>query len=283
MAFGSAISSWMGLTKIRLLEMSNLAKQVVQIAGLGAGGYALGQSILWVPEGRRGMVVNTMTGESRGPLEEGVHLRVPFRDVASAIDMRASEREVEVLAPCKDGLKLSVTLRCSVRVAEEALGDMVGLSAANLVERVVPAIGTDAVRHGCGFFFVDQIVGEASGPTRVQMFAKVEERLAQRAAEFHLELVPKSTHFPHIGIPLETQRQMSKLNEGEVDDMLALAALQAQADTPTEAQKEDAIDQQIIQALMAKEGERLAAAKQKQKQAAAAPPAPGVVKFEEGR
>ena len=91
--------------------MTNLARQVVQIAGLGAGGYALGQSILWVPEGHRGMVVNTMTGESRGPLEEGrMHLRVPFRDVASAIDMRASEREMEVLAPCKDGLKLSVTV-----------------------------------------------------------------------------------------------------------------------------------------------------------------------------
>ena len=99
---------------------SNKARQIAAITALGGMGYAMGQSAFRVPEGHAGIVVNTATGESQGPLGAGVHFRVPFRDVAAAVDMRPSEREVLVEAACSDGLKLAVTLCCSVKVQEVA-------------------------------------------------------------------------------------------------------------------------------------------------------------------
>ena len=76
------------------------------------------------------------------------------------------------------------------------------------------------------------------------MFQAAEARLKSRAESFHLEV--DDVHFPNIAIPMETQRRMTMKNEDELDAMLAQAAMAAK-NTPTEAQKEEALEQQLLE------------------------------------
>eukprot|EP00937_MAST-01D_sp_MAST-1D-sp2_P002591 g2591.t1 len=216
------------------------------IGAFGLMGYAAGQSVYRVPEGHVAVLLDTqkdavLPGEPAG---EGVHLRVPFRDAAFVFDVRPTDSESLVVANTKDGMQLDITLGCRARVnaSAESLRELLGMSSEELLDRVVPATATEAVRHATGTLFCEEILGE--GEKRAEMFRVAEARLREQAATFHVQV--EEVTFPRIDVPIETQRRVSMKAEHELDDMLAKAAREA---TPTEAEREHALDEQLTQAL----------------------------------
>ena len=230
--------------------MAANARQLGAIGALGLAGFAAGQSVYRVPEGHAAVLYNqheeaVVLGGPHGP---GFHLRVPFRDVAAVYDMQPCETELEVTAQTKDGLDLDVTLACKARVRESSVasGELLGMTTDELVSKVMPVITTEAVRTAVGQNFVEQVLGNEpeQHKQRIGMFQAAEARLKSRAESFHLEV--DDVHFPNIAIPMETQRRMTMKNEDELDAMLAQAAMAAK-NTPTEAQKEEALEQQLLE------------------------------------
>ena len=230
--------------------MAAHAVTAARFAGLGLAGFTIGRSLWWVPDGHLGVLYDQLedTVVQGGPYGPGLHLRVPFRDAHALYDMQPSKSEVEVTAQTKDGLELDVTLACTVAVREASVagGELLGMTTHDLVSKVIPVITTEAVRSAVGGRFVEQVLGNepSQQKNRVEMFQAAEGRLKEQATSFHLDV--KDVHFPKITIPMETQRRMTMKSEDELDAMLAQAAMAAK-NTPTEAQREEALDRQLLE------------------------------------
>mmetsp|Transcript_20289 Transcript_20289/g.61126 ORF Transcript_20289/g.61126 Transcript_20289/m.61126 type:complete len:284 (-) Transcript_20289:403-1254(-) len=167
------------------------AQQVAKVLGtvgrwgviLGVGGSALQASLYTVDGGERAVMYDRLQGVLPEAIGEGTHLRIPWVQMPTIMDIRTRPRSISSVTGTKDLQMVNITLRVLSKPSVEQLSTIYKNLGTDWDERVLPSIGNEIVKAVVAQYNAEQLLTQ-----RDKVSKAVRESLMQRATEFNILL-----------------------------------------------------------------------------------------------
>jgi len=150
---------------------------------LGVGGSALQASLYTVDGGERAVMYDRLQGVLPEAIGEGTHLRIPWVQMPTIMDIRTRPRSISSVTGTKDLQMVNITLRVLSKPSVEQLSTIYKNLGTDWDERVLPSIGNEIVKAVVAQYNAEQLLTQ-----RDKVSKAVRESLMQRATEFNILL-----------------------------------------------------------------------------------------------
>lgn len=150
---------------------------------LGVGGSALQASLYTVDGGERAVMYDRLQGVLPQPIGEGTHIRIPWLQNPTIMDIRTRPRSISSVTGTQDLQMVNITLRVLSKPNVEALPTIFKNLGTDWDERVLPSIGNEIVKAVVARYNAEQLLTQ-----RDKVSKAVRESLMQRAKEFNILL-----------------------------------------------------------------------------------------------
>jgi prohibitin 1 len=150
---------------------------------LGVGGSALQASLYTVDGGERAVMYDRLKGVLPEPIGEGTHVRIPWLQNPTIMDIRTRPRSISSVTGTQDLQMVNITLRVLSKPREEQLPTIFKNLGTDWDERVLPSIGNEIVKAVVARYNAEQLLTQ-----RDKVSKAVRESLVERAKEFNIQL-----------------------------------------------------------------------------------------------
>jgi len=150
---------------------------------MGISGYALYNSVYFVPGGYRAVKFNAITGLQNRTFSEGAHLAIPFLETPIPFDIRSRPTEVGTSSGSKDLQMIHMSLRVLYRPDAENLHHIYRDLGVNYAETVLPSLINEVMKAVMAQFNASDLLVK-----RPEVSHRIATQLAHRSKTFHIEI-----------------------------------------------------------------------------------------------
>lgn len=173
------------------MAQQQAAAQVARLLGtvgrwgvvVGLGGTAAQAALYTVDGGERAVMYDRLKGVLPVAIGEGTHVRIPWIQMPTIMDIRTRPRSISSVTGTKDLQMVNITLRVLSKPSVEQLPNIYKNLGTDWDERVLPSIGNEIVKAVVAQYNAEQLLTQ-----RDKVSKAVRESLMQRATEFNILL-----------------------------------------------------------------------------------------------
>lgn len=160
--------------------LSSLAK-LSAIVGIGA--FTAENCLYNVDGGERAVIFDRFRGILPEPKGEGTHIKIPFIQYPTVIDIRSTPRVISSLTGTKDLQQVNISLRVLTRPHEDHIPQLYSELGENFYDRILPSLGNEVLKSVVAQYNADQLL-----TTRDKVSRQIADELRSRARQFNLTL-----------------------------------------------------------------------------------------------
>jgi len=175
-------------------SMGGLTTIPIVAAFTGLTGYALYNSIYFVPGGYRAVKFNAITGLNNTSYTEGANFAIPFLETPILFDTRFRPTEVATSSGSRDLQIINMALRVLYKPHTDQLHEVYRRLGVNYAETVLPSILHEVMKAVIAQYNASELLVKRS-----EVSHKIQQLLRERAHTFNIDISDVAITQMHFG------------------------------------------------------------------------------------
>ena len=161
--------------------------RLFKVLCLGLAGGLVYNTAYNVPGGHRAVIFNTISGDIKGPISEGIHFKMPFIEKPILFDIKAQPFSQQLSLKERRDDEIEFGVRIIARLSTDVLPTTYRKYGPEALKRIVPALTNEACKIATEGKTYYQLLTD-----RDDIRKEIQESLSRRGREFGIDILDVS-------------------------------------------------------------------------------------------